>query len=159
MLDKLIEFDKNISEKLHDFEYNFLHSFFHAYTALGSLHFSMLVAVVLFSTGHTAILKQLFIVLLVALTSTEAIKLVVSRERPENRDEDVYIMQDLSFPSGHATNAFATAVVLSGFGGLGLLPIPIAGLIAFSRVYLGQHYLSDVITGAIIGSSVALILI
>lgn len=159
MFDKLIEFDRNISEKLHDFEYNLLHSFFHAYTALGSLHFSFLIAIVLFYTGHTAILRQLFVVLAIALTVTEVIKLLVSRERPEDRDKDVYIMQDLSFPSGHATNAFATAGVLSGFGGLGLLPVPIAALIAFSRVYLGQHYLSDIVAGAIIGGSVALILV
>ncbi len=159
MLDRLTEIDRNISEKMHDFEYNLLHSFFHAYTALGSLHFSFLLAFTLFYTGHTAILKQLFIVVAVSLTITEIIKILVSRERPDDRDEDVYIMQDLSFPSGHATNAFATAGVLTGFGNLGLLPIPIAALVAFSRVYLGQHYLSDIVAGAVIGGSVALILV
>ena len=159
MLDSLLKIDRNISEDLHDFEYNYLHSLFHAYTALGSLHFSSLLAVILFYTHHLSLLKQLFIVLLVSLSATELIKLLIGRERPDDRDEDVYIMQDLSFPSGHATNAFATAVVLTGFGGLGLLPLAIAGIVAFSRVYLGQHYLSDIIAGSVVGATVAIILI
>jgi len=58
-----------------------------------------------------------------------------------------------SFPSGHTASVFTLAVVLSY-----LLPhrrrhwiiIPLATLTAFSRVYLAQHFLEDVIAGSII---------
>jgi membrane-associated phospholipid phosphatase len=58
-----------------------------------------------------------------------------------------------SFPSGHTATAFTLAVVLSY-----LLPhrqrhwiiIPLAALTAFSRVYLAQHFMEDIIAGAII---------
>jgi membrane-associated phospholipid phosphatase len=58
-----------------------------------------------------------------------------------------------SFPSGHTATAFTLAVVLSY-----LLPhrqrhliiISLAALTAFSRVYLAQHFMEDIIAGAII---------
>lgn len=57
-----------------------------------------------------------------------------------------------SFPSDHATFSFAIAFALlfisAPLGGLGLI---IAAIIAFARVYTGQHYVSDVIGGAVIG--------
>jgi undecaprenyl-diphosphatase len=62
-----------------------------------------------------------------------------------------------SFPSGHAAAAFSTAVILgltlrrTGWW-LGLLTG--AGLIALSRVYLGVHYPSDILAGAVLGASV-----
>lgn len=157
-LDFLGKIDKNVSERMHDFEYNMFHSFFHAYTAFGSIHFTVLLAVVLFQMGRTALIKELAVVLGLTLLITETIKLAIKRKRPVTRDKDVYIMQNLSFPSGHSSNAFATAVVLTGVAGLGYLPLLVAALVAFSRVYLGQHYLSDVITGSIIGIVVASLL-
>jgi membrane-associated phospholipid phosphatase len=57
-----------------------------------------------------------------------------------------------SFPSGHtaASTAFFATLVFAGCRiGAGLLFIP--GLIAFSRMYVGAHYLSDAICGALIG--------
>jgi undecaprenyl-diphosphatase len=58
-----------------------------------------------------------------------------------------------SFPSDHATFAFAIALaVLFASGYLGALSLLLAALIAFARVYTGQHYVSDVAGGAVIGS-------
>jgi undecaprenyl-diphosphatase len=62
-----------------------------------------------------------------------------------------------SFPSGHSASAaaFATAVAMDAPG----VAIPIgvlAGAVAFSRVYVGVHYPSDVIAGVAIGVSAAL---
>jgi membrane-associated phospholipid phosphatase len=70
------------------------------------------------------------------------------------RTIDGYTMHEWnSFPSGHTASAFTLAVVLSY-----LLPhkhshwilIPIAGLTAFSRVYLAQHFIEDIIAGALL---------
>jgi undecaprenyl-diphosphatase len=61
---------------------------------------------------------------------------------------------DPSFPSDHATFAFAVAVGLFLVSRrLGLLALILAALVAVSRVYVGEHYLSDVVVGALIGSA------
>lgn len=67
-----------------------------------------------------------------------------------------------SFPSGHSAAAFTLAVVLSY-----VMPhknrhwviIPMAILVAFSRVYLAQHFFQDVFAGAVIGVVLTFILI
>lgn len=65
------------------------------------------------------------------------------------------------FCSSHAANAFAVAVgifLITRNKSLGISLIIWAGLISFSRIYLGVHYPVDVITGAIVGTSGAIIL-
>ena len=62
-----------------------------------------------------------------------------------------------SFPSGHATTAFAAAVVLALWFPRGTVPfVGVAVLVGFSRVMLGAHFPSDVLAGALLGSVVAL---
>lgn len=62
-----------------------------------------------------------------------------------------------SFPSGHTMTAFAAASAISG-----LLPVaaplllPAAVLVGASRVFLGLHYPSDVLAGALIGSGLGI---
>lgn len=59
-----------------------------------------------------------------------------------------------SFPSGHSTNAFTLAVVLSfilSHRNRHWIIIPIAVITAFSRVYLAQHFFQDVFAGAVLG--------
>ena len=60
---------------------------------------------------------------------------------------------DFSFPSGHTASSFACAWVLVRKlpKRLGIPAIILASLIAFSRMYLGVHYPSDVIAGVISG--------
>jgi undecaprenyl-diphosphatase len=68
--------------------------------------------------------------------------------------------QEPSFPSDHSAFAFAIAAALL-FGGASL-DIPallLAMLIAFSRVYTGEHYVSDVVAGALIGGAAAFVLL
>lgn len=65
-----------------------------------------------------------------------------------------------SFPSGHTATAFGTALILSLFAKnkkYSLLYLFAAFLVAYSRIYLGQHFLQDVLGGALIGVPVALI--
>lgn len=64
--------------------------------------------------------------------------------------------QDHSFPSDHAVLAGAVAVgVLLAHRRLGLLAIALAGLMAFSRVYVGAHFPLDVLAGLALGAAVA----
>lgn len=61
-----------------------------------------------------------------------------------------------SFPSGHTLHAVSFAWQASAyFPELGLLLLPLAALIAGSRVVLGLHYPSDVLAGAAIGAALA----
>ncbi len=56
-----------------------------------------------------------------------------------------------SFPSGHSQTAFSIAAVLSTYYKKWLLFYLLAGLAAFSRVYIGVHYPFDIIAGSMIG--------
>ena len=59
-----------------------------------------------------------------------------------------------SFPSGHATNIFALATVLAMLWPRGkVLLYTVAAWIAASRVLIGQHYFTDAVGGAILGTA------
>jgi undecaprenyl-diphosphatase len=62
----------------------------------------------------------------------------------------------LSFPSGHAASTFGAAVTVSRMWP-GTAPVwwIIAGLIGYSRMYLGHHYPLDVAGGAVVGIALA----
>jgi decaprenylphosphoryl-5-phosphoribose phosphatase len=85
-----------------------------------------------------------------------ALKFVVRRSRPRLRGLAPLIATPttLSFPSAHASTAFAGAVAYSRLG----LPAPalyaLAAKLSYSRLYLGVHYPSDVLAGALLGTAV-----
>lgn len=91
------------------------------------------------------------------------IKPIVGRLRPFEIDPSVTLIIDhprgFSFPSGHAMTSFAWATVLCCIPMRPLVkavPIALASLISFSRLYLYVHYPSDVIVGAFIGIVIGL---
>lgn len=89
------------------------------------------------------------------------LKFIVKRQRPYFIPmKPIYLANFYSFPSGHAGTAFIFAVFFSDrYPKYSIIFYLIAIIISLSRVYLGVHYLSDVITGAIIGFIISKIII
>ena len=90
------------------------------------------------------------------------IKPLLARPRPYDTMETLVALSresSFSFPSGHSSIAFCSATSLTVTRGkkAALLFIP-AAIIAFSRLYLGVHYPSDVLCGCILGAGLALLL-
>jgi undecaprenyl-diphosphatase len=88
--------------------------------------------------------------------SSSVIKYLLERPRPCHALQNVRLLvscgSGFSFPSSHAVNNFAAALILAFF-----FPnakwwfFGFAATVAFSRVYVGVHYPSDVVGGAVIG--------
>jgi decaprenylphosphoryl-5-phosphoribose phosphatase len=85
------------------------------------------------------------------------LKLLVRRRRPQLPDLPPLTgtPTKLSFPSAHTTTSFAGARLYSQMG-LPAAPLyALAGALALSRLYLGVHYPSDLLGGALLGTTVA----
>jgi undecaprenyl-diphosphatase len=99
-----------------------------------------------------------------ALACGQVVSRIVDRPRPFVADPaGVHLfarhVADASFPSDHATAAFAIAVaVLLRNRRWGVVALAFATLLAVGRVALGLHYPSDVLGGALLGAGVSLLL-
>ncbi|MFK0257649.1 phosphatase PAP2 family protein [Streptomyces sp. NPDC090445] len=99
----------------------------------------------------------------VAYVASESVKLVVTEERPCRAVAGAVASLvecpapgDWSFPSNHSAIAGAAAVALAlALRRLVLLTVPMALLMAYSRVFVGVHYPHDVAVGAVAGGIVA----
>lgn len=96
--------------------------------------------------------------------SSNLIKDLVGRLRPCQSLVDLRLLvpcgSGKSFPSSHAVNNFAAAIILTHYYKR-FTPIFIifASIIAFSRIYVGVHYPLDVLGGIIIGSFIGLFVV
>jgi membrane-associated phospholipid phosphatase len=83
------------------------------------------------------------------------VKLVARRRRPllDDLPHLIRTPTQLSFPSAHASSSFAAARGFAPLVGAGVV-YPVAVAMAASRVYLGVHYPSDILAGALLGTLV-----
>lgn len=92
---------------------------------------------------------------------TQGLKYIINRKRPSEKYPDfipVVYEKTPSFPSGHTSGAFANATSLSLAFRKWYVVVPAyswAALMGYSRMYLGVHYPSDVLAGAVLGSGTA----
>ncbi|MBK7084793.1 MAG: phosphatase PAP2 family protein [Flavobacteriales bacterium] len=74
--------------------------------------------------------------------------------------DGVTMHHHFSFPSGHATAAFSMCLALAVIDGqrrTGWAWALLACILAFSRVYLSQHFTEDVLAGALVGTGTAVV--
>ncbi|MGZ5325599.1 MAG: phosphatase PAP2 family protein, partial [Solirubrobacterales bacterium] len=88
-----------------------------------------------------------------------AVKLLVRRPRPvlEGLPPLGGAPSSLSFPSAHATSSFACATAMTRIAPEAAVLYVLAALIAAGRPYLGMHYPSDVLAGALLGTALGLV--
>jgi undecaprenyl-diphosphatase len=161
--DWIVHLDYRLTSYFESIRYHPLVEFFLIFTFLGQ---PMLVAIgfILSVIGLLWMRLTIWIVPLLVSVVTSLLliyagKNIIARTRPE---DPLFPMHSFSFPSGHS----AIAVSLYGFVGLIFmleskrkehrfvfltLTFSIVSLIFLSRLYLGVHYLSDVIGGILVG--------
>src|SRR2546429_8019786 len=109
------------------------------------------------SEKWTRIFLSMLLAMAIAGIAGHVIKRTVPRARPSVKSElrwggPRFSTKYHAFPSGHvaASTAFFGVLIFARRRiGVACLPIPI--LIGFSRMYIGAHYLSDVVCAAVLG--------
>lgn len=90
------------------------------------------------------------------------LKPLIARPRPCWLDESMQLLianpTDYSFPSGHTLSSVIGATVLTKANRkFGVAAIPLAALIAFSRLYLCVHFPTDILGAALLGVGIGLL--
>ena len=95
------------------------------------------------------------------LVGEGVIKHLVARPRPFRVESIALLIREpggYSFPSGHSMTSFGAAVFLCHMKkSMGIAFLVLAGLIAFSRLYLMVHFPSDVLAGSMLGAGIGLL--
>ena len=138
-------------------------------TWLGDGGFSVIVIVLLLIRRRWSMATQVTAAFLLSALVAQILKNIFSMPRPMQffpPGAYPYFIKDVthlgfaSFPSGHTTSIFALATILALLTRDQRLKIAylLAGvLVGYSRIYLGQHFLNDVLMGSCVGTIVAVL--
>jgi membrane-associated phospholipid phosphatase len=140
-----------------------LDTFFIYATELGNGLFTVLVCLIFLLKRRWSRACQIIAAFLLSALVAQILKSAFSMPRPKqffSPGQYPYFIEGVthigfsSFPSGHSTSVFALATLLAFFeknnkGKLAYLLVAVA--VGYSRIYLGQHFLSDVLMGSCIG--------
>ncbi len=149
---------------LNTYHAGWLNNFFISYTFVGNGLFAICLAAVYLLVARKG--KEALLIVVSFLLSgiiVQLVKHLFFSPRPKLFFGEGYhsffisgieFYHNNSFPSGHTTTAFAvaTVLILQAKDSRYQLPVLIAAvLVGYSRIYLGQHFLADVLVGALIG--------
>jgi Membrane-associated phospholipid phosphatase len=121
------------------------------------------IALLCFKKTRSVGLAALLSLVVCFIINNEILKNVIARPRPFTQLSGLNVLipkpSDFSFPSGHTASSFAAAGAFFYCGNKkwGILALILAGFIGFSRLYLGVHYPSDVLFGALLGMLISFI--
>jgi len=147
----------------HTISTGFLDKFFSTITDVHNWYIAyiILTGIAFFKGGRKGKIAVIGLILLIVVTDQTGYRILkdfFERLRPcvalPDAITPVGCAGGYSFPSNHAINNFAAAIFLMRlFPNYKWILIVVASLISLSRIYLGVHYPSDVIGGAIIGAA------
>jgi len=142
--------------------------FFQIYTNAGDGLFSIALFLVLLFFHRSLLGWEIVISFLLSGLIAQLLKYAFPMPRPKTLIGDAHYaffiqgythVGNASFPSGHTASAFGLATLLSLFcrnKKWGILYLFLAMLVGYSRIYLGQHFLQDVLAGAVAGTASAI---
>jgi membrane-associated phospholipid phosphatase len=161
----VVKLDEKFTALLYSIRSNWLSQLFYALTQLGTREavFAMgglVTMVFLYRRRYTAVLAFWLTMAGVGL-SVQYGKKIISRDRP--MEVAFYPEHNFSFPSGHATTAISLYGMLAYFlyrhlakrrqrRAALLASSLLIVMVGFSRIYLGVHFLSDVLAGFLLGA-------
>lgn len=141
-----------------------LHSFMRNVSRFGDWPFHVALGLLLLgiawrrgSKKWTRIFFSMLLAMAIAGIAGDVIKRTIPRARPSVKSElrwggARFNTKYHSFPSGHAAASMAFfGVLIFARRRIGLACMPIPILIGLSRMYIGAHYLSDVVCAAVLG--------
>lgn len=142
---------------------DFFNKFFEMITILGEETLIILLVAILYFAINKKEAKRLFFIIVTSTAVNTVSKNIFQRPRPFANGEIVAIRQEtatgFSFPSGHTQNITTLgAYYIERFRKVWftILAVVIILLVAFSRMYLGVHYPTDVLFGLLFGVIVAI---
>lgn len=156
-----MQFEVDIIKALQTLQNGFLTGLNQVFSFFGTETFFMIVALVVYWCVDKKFGHRFFNVYILGVAVTNVMKLGFKRTRPFDAYPDtVQSLQEketsFSFPSGHTETISSVSALLTIKYGKRYKIIPIIGailiiLVMLSRMYLGQHYLSDVFCGLTVG--------
>ena len=164
-------FDSEISKGVSLMRISFLDSFFLGLTFVSSeiIVFFFLTSLFLWKAYKRRWIFPLWLTLGLSVVVSFLLKVIVQRQRPFQQGivsildvlkSNSHLVWNFSFPSFQAMLVFCAIPILSKeFPKLKRIWVIFALLVAFSRVYFGVHFMSDVIAGGLIGYLIGVIVV
>ena len=165
-MEKIQEWDIENFYKINDTQYrsSTMNSFMLAMTQIGEAWLPIIGILLAYQYGNmdAFVVQKVLWSFAISGLIAQIIKHLVDRDRPCIVLADAKVVgpapSSQSFPSGHTTSAFAICTILSLIIPNATIPFFLLALLCgISRIYLGVHWPSDVVVGALLGTITSLI--